>query len=158
MAAILELLQYSNFTAEDDAAASTEGKFGIPRFNGEPTRLAEYVFRVRARMYEEKAMSREEKDKLGPLGLRLVEGLSGIALRLAQTMSLENLAKEDGAEKLLTALEGQLKPKRLQQAWELYAAGAQSTGSFPGKVASRCRIMCFEGEPGTDACWTVLRK
>ena len=131
------------FTAEDDAAASTEGK---PRFNGEPTRLAEYVFRVRARMYEEKAMSREEKDKLGPLGLRLVEGLSGTALRLAQTMSLEDLAKEDGAEKLLTALEGQLKSKRLQQAWELYAAGAQSTGSCPGKVASRCRIMCFEGD------------
>ena len=128
MAAILELLRYSNFVAEDDATCSTEGKFGIPRFGGEPTRLAEYMFRVKARTFKGKAMSKEEREKLGPLGLRLVEGLSGTAVRLAQTLSFEDLAKEDGADRLLAALEAQLKPKRLQQARELYAAGAAVHG------------------------------
>ena len=128
MAAILELLRFSNFVAEDDAGTSTEGKFGIPRFGLEPTRLAEYSFRVKARMFKEKTLNKEEKEKLGPLGLRLVEGLTGTALRLAQTLSLEDLAKDDGAEKLLSALEGQLKPKRVQQARELYAAGAAVHG------------------------------
>ena len=104
MAAILELLRYQNFIAEDDTSTTTEGKFGIPRFNGEPTRLAEYAFRVRARTYKEKALGKEERDKLGPFGLRLVEGLSGTALRLAQTLKLEDLAKDDGAEKLLVAV------------------------------------------------------
>ena len=121
-------MRYQNFIAEDDTSTTTEGKFGIPRFNGEPTRLAEYTFRVRARTYKEKALGDDERGKLGPLGLRLVEGLSGTALRLAQTLKLEDLAAEDGAEKLLTALEGQLKPKRLQQARELYAAGASVHG------------------------------
>ena len=121
------LLRYNTFAAEDDAGTSTEGKFGVPRFGGEPTRLAEYTFRVQARMHKEKGMSKEEKE-LGPLGLRLVEGLTGTALRLAQTMSFEDLATDDGAEKLLGSLEKQLKPKRLQQARELYAAGAATHG------------------------------
>ena len=95
MAAILELLRYSNFVAEDDAGTSTEGKFGMPHFGGEPTRLAEYAFRVKACLYKEKTLSKEEKEKLGPLGPRLVEGLTGTRLRLAQTLSLDDLAKED---------------------------------------------------------------
>ena len=81
--------------------------FGIPRFGGEPTRLAEYAFRVKACLYKEKTLSKEEKEKLGPLGPRLVEGLTGTALRLAQTLSLDDLAKEDG---LLNALEGNSSP------------------------------------------------
>ena len=80
MAALLELLRWPAFTNDDEVGQGTEGKFGIPRFNGEPTRLAEYSFRVRARAAKEKAMSKDEREKLGPLGLRLVEGLSGTAL------------------------------------------------------------------------------
>ena len=128
MAAVLELLRYQNFVAEEEPGTSTEGKFGIPRFNGEPTRLSEYSFRVRARMFKEKSMSKEEREKLGPLGLCLVEGLTGTALRWAQTMSLEDLAKDDGPDKLLSGFETQLKPKRTHQARELYAAGAAVHG------------------------------
>ena len=48
MAALLDALHWPNFVAEEDSVhMGTEGRQGIPRFNGEPTRLAEYTFRVR---------------------------------------------------------------------------------------------------------------
>ena len=53
MASFLELLRWPNFAADDEATQSTEGKFGIPRFNGEPTRLTGYMYRVRARSAKE---------------------------------------------------------------------------------------------------------
>ena len=50
MSALLDALRWPNFIAEDESAQmGTEGKAGIPRFNGEPARLAEYVFRVKAK-------------------------------------------------------------------------------------------------------------
>ena len=44
------LVRYVNFIKEEEARNSAEGKFGggIPMFNGEPTRLGEYTWRVRA--------------------------------------------------------------------------------------------------------------
>lgn len=53
MAAILENLKYdptgmsATNLAEDQ---NSEGKFGIPRFGGQPSALQEYAFRVRSRM------------------------------------------------------------------------------------------------------------
>ena len=107
MSALLDALRWPNFIAEDESAQmGTEGKAGIPRFNGEPTRLAEYVFRVKAKQLKEKALSEDEQKKLGPLALRLVEGLSGTALRVAQTIDFNELSKpEAGVEKLLGAFE-----------------------------------------------------
>ncbi|CAE7892444.1 RE1 [Symbiodinium sp. KB8] len=128
MAALLELLRWPAFTNDDEVGQGTEGRFGIPRFNGEPTRLAEYSFRVRARAAKEKAMSKDERDKLGPLELRLVEGLSGTALRMVQNMDMSELSKENGVNTLLEIFEKTLRPKRLQQARELYAAGAATHG------------------------------
>ena len=129
MAGVLDLLRWPNFVSDEDfGQAGTEGKFGIPRFNGEATRLSEYKFRVQARIMKEKALTKEEREKLGPLGLRLIEGLSGTALRLAQTMSMEDLGKEDGANKLVDIFEKALRPKRMQQARELYQAGSSPHG------------------------------
>ncbi|CAE7949958.1 unnamed protein product, partial [Symbiodinium sp. KB8] len=145
MAALLELLRWPNFTFDDEVGQGTEGKFGIPRYNGEPTRLSEYVFRVRARMAKEKLLSKEEKEKLGPLGLRLVEGLSGTALRLVQNMGIAELSGDDGVDKLLDLFEKTLKPKRMQQARELYAAGASTHG-----ILSR--------QPGEPVSTFVLRR
>ena len=78
MSALLDALRWPNCIAEDESAQmGTEGKARIPRFTGEPTRLTEYVFRVKAKQLKEKALADDERKKLGPLALRLVEGLSG---------------------------------------------------------------------------------
>ena len=66
--------------------------------------------------------------KLGPLGLRLVEGLRGQAFRLAQQVDLATLASEKGAETLLRTLNDNLKPRKAQEARELYAAGSREGG------------------------------
>ena len=110
-------------------ATNTESKGGgHPRYGGEPQKLSEYSWRVRARMTREALLPEEEQKKLGPLGLRLVEGLSGSALRIAQLIDTTELAGEKGAEKLLDRLNETLKPRRIQEARELYMAGAQQNG------------------------------
>ena len=74
-----ELLKWSNFSVAEENA-STEGKAGVPHYDGDPIRLMEYSFRVRLRQAREKQMPDEELRKLGPLGLRLVDALRGPAL------------------------------------------------------------------------------
>ena len=134
MSALLETLKYrpdlQNGTTNHEDFNSAEGKFGIPRFNGEATMLPEYTYRVRARAAKEKAMNKDEVEKLGPLGLRLVEGLRGQALRLAQQVNLSTLSSKDGAEALLKVFNETLKPRRAQEARELYAAGAREGGAL----------------------------
>ena len=131
---ILDSLRFHNFIeADNDVASSlghgsTEGRAGVPRYNGEPGRFAEWQFRVRTRQLREKTLSEEESKKLGPLGLRLLEGLSGHALQVAQLMDLEQLAGTEGAQKLMDHLQLQLRPRREQQARELYEAGAVAGG------------------------------
>ena len=131
---ILESLRFQNFIVADSEVASslgygsTEGKAGVPRYNGDPGRFAEWQFRVRTRQLREKSLSEEERKKIGPLGLRLLEGLSGHALQVAQLMDIEQLAGEEGAQKLMDHLQAQLRPRREQQARELYEAGAMVGG------------------------------
>ena len=74
--AVLELLKWSNFSSAEEIS-STEGKAGVPRYDGDPLRLMEYSFRCRLRQAREKQMPEEELKKQGPLGLRLVDGLRG---------------------------------------------------------------------------------
>ena len=64
---------------EDNVTSSDTKGGGLPRFGGEPQKLAEYFWHVRARSTREALLPEEEQEKLGPLGLRLVEGLSGSA-------------------------------------------------------------------------------
>ena len=127
--ALLDTFRCTNFIYADDMATNTESKGGgHPRYGGEPQKLSEYSWRVRARMTREALLPEEEQKKLGPLGLRLVEGLSGSALRIAQLIDTTELAGEKGAEKLLDRLNETLKPRRIQEARELYMAGAQQNG------------------------------
>ena len=131
MSAILENLKYdpngSQLQQHEDLQSS-EGKFGIPRYAGEPTGLQEYTFRIRTRILKEKAMEASEVKKLGPLGLRMVEGLRGPALRLAQQIAPEKLATGDGPEMLIKHFHANLKPRRAQEARELFAAGSRDGG------------------------------
>jgi len=90
--------------------------------------VQEYTFRVRLREAREKVMDEQELKKQGPLGLRLIDGLQGTALAISRQISLDKLAGADGPTLLLKHLTESLRPRRVQEARELYAAGAQSGG------------------------------
>ena len=53
---IVECLRWQTLAAAQDDAWSTEAKSGVPGYDGEVSRLAEYQFRVRLRQAREKAM------------------------------------------------------------------------------------------------------
>ena len=120
---LLDGLRFSLFLADEDAAgqgfSTTEGRFGVPRFNGDPSRLTEWTFRVRALERKEAQMTETELKKLGPLALRLIECFSGQALKVAQNLDIKKLEKSDeGVTYLLDSLTTELRPRRLQQARE----------------------------------------
>ena len=128
--------------------------------NGEPARLAEYVFRVKAKQLKERALSDGERKKLGHLAL--VQGLSGTALCGAQTPDfgfcrVELSKPEAGVGKLLAAFEKELKHRRAQQARELHAAGSAQTCMLRGRMGRPWHPTFFVAGLGTDACWTPLR-
>ena len=125
---IVECLRWQTFAAAQDDAWSTEAKSGVPRYDGEVSRLAEYQFRVRLRQAREKAMDESEVKKLGPLALRLVDGLRGPALQVARALPVDRLAGEDGTSVLLKALQSSLQPRSRQEARDLYQIGAQQGG------------------------------
>ena len=122
--AALECLKWHNFAQSNEDAVSTEGKAGVPRYDGEITRLSEYQFRVKLRELKEKTLDETEMKKLGPLGLRLVEGLRGAALQVARSIPVDELASTAGPAILLKALQESIQPRRKQEARELYNAGA----------------------------------
>ena len=138
MSALLETLKYkpdslqAGTTNED---FGTEGKFGIPRFGGDPATLPEYTYRVMTRLEKEGKMSKEEVQKLGPLGLRLVEGLRGPALRLAQQVDIKTLGGDGGPKALLKVFHETLKPRKIQEARELYSAGAREGGPMARQLS-----------------------
>ena len=73
--------------------------------------LPEYTYRVKTRMEKESKMSKEEVDKLGPLGLRLIEGLRGPALRMVQQLDVQVLGGTDGPKKILEVFHANLRPR-----------------------------------------------
>ena len=73
-------------------------------------------------------MDTEQLNKLGPLGLRLIEGLRGPALQVARNLQIDKLSAEDGASYLLKGLQTSLQPRSKQEARDLYQAGAQVGG------------------------------
>ena len=83
---ILDGLRFQNFVSVDEDISAfgggTEGKFGIPRFSGDPARLNEWTFRIRTKVKKEATLPEDEKKKLGPLGLRLLEGSPGMHFAL----------------------------------------------------------------------------
>ena len=125
---VLDCLKWRAFSIADEEDRSTEGKQGIPRFDGDAIKLSEYHYRVRMRQLREKNQDQTEVKKLGPLGLRLVDGLRGPALQVARSLHVEKLASEEGPVYLMENLTKAFKPRAKQEARELYQAGAQVGG------------------------------
>eukprot|EP00435_Cladocopium_sp_Y103_P013207 s65_g3.t1 len=125
---VLDTLRWQNFSMSYDEAISTEGKQGVPRFAGEAAKLSEYSYRVRLMQAKEKNIDSEEIKKLGPLALRLVNGLRGPALQVARNLPIDELLKDKGTDFLLAQLQQSLRPRSKQEARELYQAGAQTGG------------------------------
>lgn len=105
---MLDTFRYVNFIKEAENVNSIDGKNGggIPRFNGEATRLGEYAWRIRA----------------WPVRLSCAWWSNYPALRVAQQVPQSVLASKEGVKKLLESLASKLKPRRVQEARELYAA------------------------------------
>ena len=125
---IVECLKWQTFSQAQEEQTSTEGKAGVPRFDGEVTKLAEYQFRVRLRQSRERAMDEAELKKLGPLGLRLIDGLRGPALQVARGLQVDKLSAPDGPTYLLQSLQAAFQPRSKQEARDLYQVGAQQGG------------------------------
>ena len=51
---IVDCLRWQNFSYAQEDTWSTEAKSGVPRYDGEVSKLAEYQFRVRLRQAREK--------------------------------------------------------------------------------------------------------
>ena len=125
---IVECLKWQTFSQAQEEQTSTEGKAGVPRFDGEVTKLAEYQFRVRLRQSRERAMDEAELKKLGPLGLRLIDGLRGPALQVARGLQVDKLSRDEGPTYLLQSLQAAFQPRSKQEARDLYQVGAQQGG------------------------------
>ena len=120
----LEGLKYGNFKPQTVSYDSR----ALPGFGGDPTAWADYKFQVEALIAKEAKLSETERKKLGPLGLRLVDRLTGPALQLAKQLGVPTLAEDDGVAQLLKILEAELLPLRRQAAMELYNAGTTAGG------------------------------
>ena len=98
---VLDGLRFQRFVADEDAtgaaASTTEGRYGVPRHNGDPSRLNEWIFRARTLERKEATVTDEQK-KLGPLALRLIECFTGQALKIAQGLDMSKLEKADKPE------------------------------------------------------------
>ncbi|CAE7562382.1 RE1 [Symbiodinium sp. CCMP2592] len=128
---LLDSFRYAQFISEDEPGGSTtEGRQGVPRYNGDAAKLNEWIFRARMMAKKEAGLSESEQKKLGSLSLRLIEGLSGHALKIAQQLDLAKLdqANGKGLDYLIEKITTELRPRRMQQARELYEAGAQQGG------------------------------
>ena len=71
----LECLTYQAFAqgaANDASSMATDGgrAGGVPKYDGDPTSLAEYAFRVRLLEARYGKMDESEQKKQGPLGLK----------------------------------------------------------------------------------------
>ena len=139
----LECLHWRNFNQTSDDLVGTEGKNGVPRYDGEAAKLAEYSFRVKMMEARTAAMDQTEAKKLGPLGLRLIEGLRGQALQVAKGLDVKKLATDDGPTLLVDTLYKAFKPRRDQEARELYNAGAQTNGVLSRQPTESMTSFCL---------------
>ena len=76
----LETLRYGSFKP---TAVVTEAK-SLPGYGGDVQDWTNYKFAVEAIQKKESMLSKEQQEKLGPLGLRLAERLIGPALQVAK--------------------------------------------------------------------------
>ena len=146
--AVLEAFKWASFSQASEEATSTEGKTGVPRFDGGTAKLSEHAFR--AFQAREKTMEETELRKLGPLALRLVDGLRGPALQVARTVPVGGLAGEKGVEFLLKSLNQQA-PGSPQQtrSTRTISGGGPARRNVEQKGASQSPATYFADVPGT---------
>ena len=153
MSSLLDGLSFSRFMEVTDGEGTTEGKYGIPRFDGSLHHLQEYAFRVRMRALKEKDLDTSELKKIGPLGIRLVEGLRGPALHIVKQLDPETLASDKGAEAIVKKLTETLRPRRQQEARELYQAGARENGPLSRQCGESMAMFTLRRK----TWWTILQ-
>lgn len=144
----LDNLRYGNFRP---TAVAPESRT-LPGFGGQVEEWANFRFQVKAIGKKEQQMTEGERKKLGPLALRLTEGLQGPALQIAKGLGVEALAEQDGLTKLLTAIEEDLLPMKRQTALELYQAGAVQ-GTLSRQTGEQMSSYILRRE----AWWSQLR-
>eukprot|EP00435_Cladocopium_sp_Y103_P050236 s19_g15.t1 len=144
----LECLHWRNFNQQSDELIGTEGKSGVPRYDGEAAKLAEYFFRVKMLEARTKAMDAAEVKKLGLLGLRLVEGLRSQALQVAKGLDMNKLATDEGPAYLVDMLYKAFRPRRDQEARELYNAGALTNGVLATQPTESMTAFCLRRRTG----------
>lgn len=98
-------------------------------------------------------MPENEKKKLGPLSLRLVERLAGPALQVAKKIGIEKLSEAGGTQVLLDALQEHLLPLQKQAALELYHAGMRE-GILSRQHGESMSSYCLRRQ----AWWTQLQE
>ena len=102
-------------------------------------------------MAKEKLIGEDEVKKLGPLGLRLVEGLSGSALKVAQQIPTKVLASPEGAEEFFGHLTQALKLRRIAELRKLESfikLEPPKVASCPDSLKNPWRHTCFAVVPG----------
>ena len=94
-----------------------------------------------------------ERKKLGPLGLRLIERLVGPALQIAKGIGIDKLSEATGVATLIQALEQDLMPQRRQMAVEMYQAG-----SVPGMLSRQTQEPMSSYVLRREAWWVQLQE
>ena len=77
---IVECLKRQTFSQAQEEQTSTEGKAGVPRFDGEVTKLEYFSY------------GEAELKKLSALGLRLIDGLKGPALQVERGLHVDKFS------------------------------------------------------------------
>ena len=125
MASLLEGLSWQKFV-EISESETTEGKYGIPRFDGSLHLLQEYSYRVRLRVKKEKEIDSSEKARAAGLEAdRRPQGPS-----VVKAIKEETLSTDKGPEAILQALVTALRPRRQQEAREGRERAAFSAGNM----------------------------
>ena len=113
----LDTLRYGSFKP------TTVVTKALPGCGGDVQDWTNYKFAVEEIQKKESMLSKDQQEKLKPLGLRLSKRLIGPALQVAKKIGIDKLSAKDWTKTLLKELEKQLLPLRKQAPPELYNAG-----------------------------------
>ena len=99
---------------------SQETKSGVPVYDGSPSGFFEWEFRSMARYHA------TDQTELWKLGSRLVEGLTGEALKVAMVMGHKELSRDTAVPTLVDRVKKHIFPLASAEARELYKMGQRA--------------------------------
>ncbi len=152
--------QSANDSEEGESKKDRSGKDSIPEYDGTST-IREY--RRRVKLFESvTSISPQYR------GGRLLERLSGLAWRAAETLNIDDLKNENGVAILLDHLESELEPLEYMKTFQVLShfynsfrrqRGEQMT-SFDTSFRIQCEKLREVGSPleGTARAWWFLQK